>query len=65
MIRPYLEDTRRFMIQTDHRSFKCILNLADATGRMPHWRLRLSEIEFYLDHRPSIQNQAFDALSCL
>lgn len=46
-----------------HDSLKLIFNLADATGRLAHWRLRLSKFEFDLVHYAGIEHQCTNALS--
>lgn len=57
----YIEGTR-FTIQNDHDSLKCILNLADATGRLARLRLRPFEFEFDVVYRAHIECQTTDAL---
>ena len=64
MLRPYIEGTR-FTVRTDHDSLRWLLNLADASGRLARWRLRLAEYEYDVVHRPGIKHQAPDALSRL
>ena len=64
LLRPYLEGTR-FTIRTDHSALKWLLNLADSSGRLARWRLRLTEFEFDIVHRAGIKHQAADALSRL
>ena len=39
--------------------------MADATGKLARWQLRLSELEFDVVHRAVIKHQAADALSRL
>jgi RNase H-like domain found in reverse transcriptase/Reverse transcriptase (RNA-dependent DNA polymerase) len=43
-LRPYLEG-QKFIIGTDHRSLRWVLNLSDAQGRLARWRLRLLEFD--------------------
>lgn len=64
MLRPYVEG-RRFTIRTDHESLRWNLNMADATGKLSRWRLRLQELEFDVVHREVIKHQTADALSRL
>lgn len=47
----------------EHDCLKCILNLADASGRWSRWRLCLSEFEFDVVYRAEIKHQVVDALS--
>lgn len=55
----------RFTIRTDHDALRWILNMADATGKLARWRLRLSKYEFDVVHRAGIKHQSADALSRL
>ena len=64
LLRPYLEGTR-YTIRTDHDALRWILNMADATGKLARWRLRLAEYEFDVVHRAGVKHQAADALSRL
>lgn len=64
MLRPYLESTC-FPIRTGHESLKWILNLANGTGQMALWHLRLCEFKFDAFHRAGITHQAVSALSLL
>lgn len=59
--RPYLEEIR-FTILTDHNLLKWILNLADITGRLESWRLRLSGFDIDVVHCAGNKHQAADAL---
>ena len=51
LLRPYLEGAP-FVIRTDHDSLRWLLNIADVSGRLARWRLRLSEFDFEVVHRP-------------
>lgn len=64
VIWPYLV-SRRFTIRTDRDSLKIIFSLADATGRLARWRLRLSEFDVDVRHRAGIKHQAADVHSRL
>lgn len=61
IILPYLEGAK-FTIRRDHDSLLWTLTMSDATGKLPRWRLHLSEIEYDVVHRARIKNQAADAL---
>lgn len=64
MLRPYLEGVR-FTLRTDHSALRWILNLADASGRLMRWRLRLSDFDYEVKHRAGVKHQAADTLSRL
>jgi hypothetical protein len=49
--RPYLEG-QKFLVRTDHRSLRWVLNWSDAHGRRARWFLRL--LEFYCEVRYSL-----------
>lgn len=46
----------------DYNTWKWILHLVNATGKLARWRLRLSEFEFDVVQRTSIRDQAADTL---
>lgn len=50
------------MLRTDQHARRYILNLADSTGKLAIWRLRLMELDFKLVHRAEIKHEAADAL---
>lgn len=60
--RSYLEGCR-FIFRPDNHTLRCILNPADATGRLAHWRVRLLELDFERVHRTGVKHKAADALS--
>ncbi|CDF33132.1 unnamed protein product [Chondrus crispus] len=61
-LRPYLE-RERFTVNTDHHSLRWLMNLADASGRLARWRLRLAEFDFDITYVKGIKNCLADALS--
>lgn len=61
-LRPYLQGNT-FVLRTDHAALRWILNMADATGKLARWRLRLLEYDYEIQHRPGVKHQAADALS--
>lgn len=61
---PYLRG-QKFTIRTHHYALRRMLNLADQTGILAYWRLRVSEVEFDVLHRAGINKQLTDALSGL
>lgn len=61
---PYLQG-HKFTLYTEHKPSKRILNLADASGRLARWRLRLLEFDFDVKYSKGSQNHIADTLSCL
>lgn len=64
MLRPYVEGSR-LTVRTDHQALRWILDLNESTGFLAHWRLRLMESEFEIQHRPGRKNMVANALSRL
>lgn len=62
MLRPYLQGAR-FVIRTDNDNLRWFLNMPDPKGMLTRWRLRISELEFYVVHRGGNKQKAADALS--
>ena len=63
-LRPYLKGVR-FSLRTDHGPLQWIMNLADASGRLARWRLRLLEYEFDIQYNPGREHHLADAMSRL
>ncbi|CDF40057.1 unnamed protein product [Chondrus crispus] len=61
-LRPYLE-RERFTVNSDHHSLRRLMNLADASGRLARWRLRLAEYDSDVTYVKGIKNCLADALS--
>lgn len=61
VLRSYLEGTR-FTVRTDYEALKWILILAEGTGTLARWGLRLFEMNFDIVPCAEINNQAADAL---
>jgi len=64
LLRPYLEG-QEFLLRTDHSSFRWLLNIDSAQGRVTRWRLRLSEFMYKVCTRPGREHHCADALSRL
>ena len=63
-LRPYL-DSSRFTLRTDHEPLRWILNIAEPSGRLARWRLRLAEFDFEVQYRPGRQHNLADGMSRL
>lgn len=61
LLRLYIEG-KWCTFSTDHDSVKGMMKLANATGMIARWRLRLSESDFYIVHTAGIKNEASNAL---
>ena len=53
----------RFVVYTDHRALKWLLNLQDPSSRLTRWAIKLSEYDYTVEHRPGTKMQHADALS--
>lgn len=60
--RPYLFG-RKFKIITDHRPLQWVMNIKDTNSRLTRWRLKLSEYDYTVIHKPGKFNTNADALS--
>lgn len=72
MTSSFFQGRLKCMSITWHKSWHCcnfllwwILKLADATGRLTRWQLRLQEFDFDIVHRTGVKHQATEALSWL
>ena len=63
-LRPYLYGSA-INLRTDHEALRWVLNLADSSGRLARWRLRLAEYDYELKYRPGIKHQLADGVSRL
>ena len=63
-LRPYMEGTK-FTTRTDHDALRWLMSLAESSGRLARWRLRLSQYDFTIEYRPRRIHQVPDALSRL
>lgn len=61
---PHMEG-QRLTTHADHDAFKWVINVADSTGRLARWRLRLFEFNFDLVHKLAITNKEAYASSKL
>ena len=55
----------RFTVYTDHAALRWLLTIAEPSGRLARWRLRLSEFEFEIKYKKGTKNTQADALSRL
>ncbi|CDF38306.1 unnamed protein product [Chondrus crispus] len=63
-LRPYLYGSA-FNLRTDHEAVRWVLNLADSSGRLARWRLRLAEYNYEVQYRPGVKHQLADGVSRL
>jgi len=54
---------RKFIVHTDHRALKWLLNLQDPSSRHTRWAIKLSEYDFTVEHRLGTKMRHADALS--
>jgi len=60
--RCYLYGTK-FIVRTDHSALTYLRNFADHDSRLLRWSLKLSELDFIVEHRPGTKIAHVDALS--
>lgn len=60
--RSYVEGTH-FTVETDHSSLLWLNNLANPSGRLTRWAVKLSQFDFTIKHRKGSLNVVADALS--
>ncbi|CDF39905.1 unnamed protein product [Chondrus crispus] len=63
-LRPYLYGNT-FDLRTDHEALRWVLNLANSSGPLERWRLRLAEYDYDVQYRPGIKHQLADGVSRL
>ena len=54
---------RKFVVHTDHRALKWLINLQDPSSRLTRWAIKLSEYDYVVEHRPGTKMRHADALS--
>ena len=54
---------RKFVARTDHAALKYLRNFADQNSRLMRWSIRLSELDFSVEHRAGAKIAHVDALS--
>ena len=63
-LRPYLQG-EKFTVHSDQASWRWLLTIAEPSGRLMRWRLRLSEFDFQILYKKGKLNTQADALSRL
>ena len=63
-LRPYLYG-EHFIVHTDHALLRWLMNVADPSGTLIRWRLRLLEFDFEIKYKKGKANSKADALSRL
>ncbi|MGH0053304.1 MAG: reverse transcriptase/ribonuclease H family protein, partial [Sphaerochaetaceae bacterium] len=63
-LRPYLI-MEKTTVHTDYASLRWLMTITDPSGRLMHWRLRLSEYDFEVQYKKGLKNYQADALSRL
>jgi hypothetical protein len=58
----YLLGTK-FVVRTDHAVLTYLRNFADHNSSLLRWRLKLSELDFVVEHKPGSKIAHVDALS--
>jgi hypothetical protein len=54
---------KTFVVRTDHSALSYLRNFADHNTRLMRWSLKLSELDFIVEHRPGSKIGHVDALS--
>jgi hypothetical protein len=54
---------RKFLVRTDHRALTYLRNFAYQNSRLMRWSLKLSELDFTVEHREGSRIAHVDALS--
>ena len=63
-LRPYLQG-EDFIADSDHTALRWLMDIAEPSGRVMRWRLRLSEFDFQVEYKKGKLNTQADALSRL
>ena len=62
-LKPYLQNNKAFVVQTDHANLKWLMGVRHDSGRLARWALRLSEFDMHLEHISGTKNSVADCLS--
>ena len=54
---------KQFLVRTDHSALTYLRNFADHNSRLLRWSLKLSELDFIVEHRAGSKIGHVDALS--
>lgn len=60
--RPYILG-RRIKVVTDHANLKWLTTIAPQQAKVARWCMSMAEFDFYIQHRPGVQNVVPDVLS--
>jgi hypothetical protein len=56
-------ECRDFIVETDHKALKWLMDMKDPRGRLGRWVMILQGYTFKIEHNPGKSNQVADALS--
>ena len=54
---------KRFTVRTDHAALTCLKTFSDTNEKLMRWSLKLSELDFIVEHRAGTKIPHLDALS--
>ena len=64
ILRPYLQGVP-FVVHSDHAALRWLMEIAEPSGRLMRWRLRLGDFDFRIEYKKGNKNTQADALSRL
>ena len=54
---------KKFLVRTDHSALSYLRKFSDHNSRLMRWSLKLSELDFVVEHKPASKISHVDALS--